>query len=115
MENACQKWVPEEDARAVCQKQDVLELVEKGERITQERVEACPLREKVLEDFEKLRTIVELALAKQLEVVVIAHRLMMAIVEAGKTGFQEVLARREAETRAKIIRILDPFGDLDED
>ncbi|MBI5422215.1 hypothetical protein HZA44_03715 [Candidatus Peregrinibacteria bacterium] len=107
--------VPTEDAREVCQKEDVQGLVAKGEKIAQEKIDPCPLREKVLEDFAQLRTIVELALAKQLEVVIIAHRLMMAIVEAGKTGFQELLARREAETRAKINQILDPFGNLDED
>lgn len=115
MSNACLKLVPTEDAREVCQKEDVQELVAKGEKITQEKIEPCPLREKVLEDFAQLREIVDLALAKQLEVVVLAHRLMMAIVEAGKTGLQEVLARREAETRAKISQILDPFNDLDEE
>jgi len=115
MEKACLKLTPRGDAPKVCQREDVQDLVAKGEKIAQEKIEPCPLREKVLEDFAQLREITELALAKQLEVVLLTHRLMMAIVKVGKSGFQEVLERCEAETRVKIAQILDPFSDLDED
>lgn len=115
MENACLKLAPNDDAPKVCRRSDVLDLIAKGEKIAQERIAPCPLREKVLEDYAQLREIVESALAKQLKVVVIVHRLMMAIVDAGKRGVLEVLADQEAETRTKIIQILDKFSDLDED
>ncbi len=101
--------------KKLCLKDDVLDLLAKGEKLAHEKIGSSPMLECILGHFGQLREILELALAKQLEVALVTHRLIMAILKAGKAGFQSELARQEAVTRAKICQILNPFRNLDED
>ena len=87
-------------------KDEALRLIALGEKIARDRVKNAPLLGRVLEDFEEMREIVQLALASQNEMVLATHRLMMAIVETKETGMVSFVECEERKVRGKIDEIL---------